>query len=74
LRCLTSKAIAFGKVSSAVLAFAAATLACLPTTAAAAPSTIAPSGTIHGRLVHSGEGSSRTGAAAVPLRVAGALV
>ena len=45
MRCLTSKAIPFGKVSSAVLAFTAATLACLPTTAAAAPMTIAPSRT-----------------------------
>jgi hypothetical protein len=42
----------------------------LPTTAAAAPSTIAPSGTIQGRPVHSGEGSPASAATAVPLRVA----
>ena len=63
-------ALTIGKAFCAILALAAATLACLPTTAGAAPSTIAPSGTIQGRPVHSGEGSPATARVAVPLRVA----
>src|SRR5438105_1135535 len=70
LRCLTSKAMDIGKASPALLALAAATLVSLPTLAAAAPRTIAPSGTIRGRPVHSGAGSRAAAATAVPLRVA----
>jgi len=70
LRCLTREAMALGKASPVVLVFVAATLVSLPTTAAAAPRTIAASGTIRGRPVHSGEGSRGTAALAVPLRVA----
>ena len=60
-----------GRTSSAILALlAGALLAYLPATAGAAPRTIAPSGTIQGRSVHSGESSPATAATAVPLRVA----
>jgi hypothetical protein len=62
--------MAIGKASPAVLALAAAGLVSLPTTAAAAPRTIAPSGTIRGQPAHSSEGSPATVATAVPLRVA----
>jgi hypothetical protein len=63
-------ALTIGKAFCAILALAAAALACLPTTAGAAPSTIAPSGTIQGRPARSGEGSPSTARVAVPLRVA----
>jgi hypothetical protein len=59
-----------GRTTSAILALAAALLACLPAAAGAAPRTIAPSGTIQGRPVHSGEGSPGSARTAVPLRVA----
>jgi hypothetical protein len=62
--------MAIGKASPAVLAFAAATLVSLPTTAAVATRTIAPSGTMRGRPVHSGAGSPAIAATVVPLRVA----
>jgi hypothetical protein len=62
--------MAIGKASPAVFALAAATLVSLPTTAAAAPRTIAPSGTSRGQPAHSGEGSPATVATVVPLRVA----
>jgi hypothetical protein len=45
-------------------------LVSLPTEAAAAQRTIPPSGTIQGRLVHSGEGSPGTAPRVVPLLVA----
>src|SRR5262249_23975958 len=70
LPCPTRKALTMGRTSSAILALAAAALACVPATARAAPRTIAPSGTIQGRSVHSGEGSPGTGPVVVPLRVA----
>jgi hypothetical protein len=69
LRCLTRKAMAIGQVLSA-FALAAVGLIGTPATATAAQRTIAPSGTIHGQLVHSGEGSPGTAPLAVPLRVA----
>ena len=72
MRGLTGKEIAIGKAPLALLALAAASVACLPAPAVAAPRTIPPSGTIEGRPVHSGEGASGTAARALPLRVADA--
>ena len=69
MRCPARKPMAIGRGSS-VLALAAASLICLPMTAAAAPRTVPPSGTIEGRPVHSGEGVPGTAARALPLRVA----
>jgi hypothetical protein len=69
LRCLSHKAVAIGGALAA-LAIAAANLVSLPTTAGAAQTTIAPSGTIQGQPVHSGEGSPGITPAVVPLRVA----
>jgi hypothetical protein len=69
LRFLTRKATAIGGASTA-LAFAAAGLLYLPAAAGAAQRAIAPSGTINGQPVHSGEGSLQIAAReAVPLRV-----
>jgi hypothetical protein len=69
LRCLPRKARAIGGALSA-LALGTACFVSLPATAEAAPRTIAPSGTIEGHPVYSGEGSPGIARAAVPLRVA----
>jgi hypothetical protein len=70
LRCLTPTAIAVAGASTA-LAFAAAGLLSLATTAGAAQRTISRAGTIQGQAVHSGEGASGFAArTVVPLRVA----
>jgi hypothetical protein len=66
---VTRWALLVGRISFVVtLLTAGASL--LPTSSDAAQRTIVPSGTIAGRPVHSGEGSPRTAALAVPLRVA----
>jgi hypothetical protein len=64
------KATATRSAVLTLLALASAAAGSMPAIAAATPRTIAPSGEIQGRAVHSGEGSPGPARAALPLRVA----